>query len=467
MTSERRGEPMDPQVWLRGLLLGLLMVAGCDDSGGRTGDGSMGQGDDVAGKADGLGGDVATEAGDLRWDQMAALGGDPSGVPLFVSNNPEHVESYGILAGVPYPGLSLQGAQRKAGAPEAQWSRAIIDERCPNGGMREFGVYLAHILPSSLGSGRRLTLAVVPESDGTVEVRGQMGTTDWSSNGVSLTTTTHWLGAEVAKSFFFGGEPTQSLHAVAGKLLTIDSEVAKSLVEGRYHIESDTCLHPFTIAHSAGLGGVLPGHYAKGDVKWPGWSNGQGYGRAAGVYEGDEFVGQQTITIDEIPSVQGVGMLTSSDSMDALANHGDSAKILFGNYGVLYDHTLKIDNHGEQCVEAKVELVSYMDRNATSDRTPTVQFFLDTAGAYTPSMFWNGPVEATADATTKQSQAILRYAPTSAEQADPTRAMASMRHELASVRIEVGGTEDVRVRFPVPGYIVAPVALTVDARPCH
>jgi hypothetical protein len=50
-------------------------------------------------------------------------------------------------------------------------------------------------------------------------------------------------------------------------------------------------------------------------------------------------------------------------------------------------------------------------------------------------MFWNGPVETLTDASTDLTQAILRYAPTAAEQSDPTLAMGSMRHELAKVRL--------------------------------
>jgi hypothetical protein len=449
-----------------GLLLGA--AGGCASADPGEGSQEDSDGDDpVGGKADGLGSQVARDPGQLRWDQLAAPTGVAEGLPLFVSNNPEHVESYGVLAGVAYPGLALTGAQRKPGAPEAQWSRGIVDPSCPDGGMREFGIYLAHILPSSLGQGRRLTVAVVPRADTRVTVRGELGTTDWSSNGVTLTTSSGWLSAQVAKSFFFGADNSRTLDGKAGQLLVLDTELAKSLVEGRLHVQADACLHPFTIAHSAGLGSVVPGHYAKGDVKWPGWSNGTGFGRAAGIYAGEVVRGQNAVTIGEVPSVQGVGLLTAGDAVRALARHGDSAEILFGNYGVMLDQTLQVENASDACVDAKIEFVSYMDRNSTPGRTPTEQFFRDTEGAYTPSMFWNGPISTVTSASGRVTQAILNHAPTAAEQGDPHRALGSMRHTLAEIRLDAGGSETIAVRFPVPGYIVAPVALTVHAEPCE
>ncbi|MEM7152695.1 MAG: DUF3370 family protein [Myxococcota bacterium] len=421
----------------------------------------------AGGKGDDLNSSTVTDPGALRWSAIAQVRGEPVGAPLFVSNNPEHVEGFGILAGVPYPGLSLRGAQRAPDAPEAQWSRQIVDERCPDGGAQEFGVYLAHILPADLGSGRRITLGLVAEDDATITVRGKMGTTDWSSGGQLLTTETTWLGAQLARSFFFDHDaPERTFEAEAGKFVEVDVQMAASLVEGRYHVESDTCLYPFTIAHGRGLGGHLPRHYAKGDVKWPGWYEGSGYGRAAGVYEADHFSGEQAVIVDEVPSVQGVGLLTPDDSFPALARHEDSAELLFGNYGVLYDHTLNLVNDTEACIEANVELVSYIDRNATPGRTPTVGFFEDTADAYTPSMFWNGPVRVGTARGQQLHHPVLHYAPTEAERAERNRAVASMRHSLLKVELAAGQVFDVEVELPVPGYIVAPIALTVHAQPC-
>ncbi len=445
-----------------GILALSVSLCGCDGPGeGRAGSPES-QELDRAETA------LVTDPGQLRWSDMQPLEGAPVGEPLFVSNNPEHVGGFGILAGVPYPGLSLRRAQRAPEAPAAHWTGEPIDPACPGGGVRSFGVYLAHILNADLGAGRRVTLVVVPEDDATVHVHGDMGTTDWSVGGVPRTIRTDWLGADLAKSFFFRPHllPERTFEGKAGEMLTIDSQLATSLVEGRYHIESDSCLHPFTIAHAANLGGVLPGHYAPGDVKWPGWFEGQGYGRAAGVYESDRWEGEQAVVIGDVPSVQGVGLLTASDSMEALARHEDSADLLFGNYGVLHDQTLHLDNETGECVEARVELVSYIDRNGQPDRTPTEAFFRETAGAYTPSMLWNGPVEVLSSAGALLFHPVLRYAPTAAEQADPHRAMASMRKALATVRVEAGDTEAVQVRLPVPGYIVAPVALTVESRPC-
>ncbi|MEM9459583.1 MAG: DUF3370 family protein [Myxococcota bacterium] len=461
---------VDRRMWIATTLVCALGIA-CDPGEANDEDfsESMEEGDGNLGKADDAnGGESVSEPGQLRWSQMAGLQGAAEGLPLFVSNNPEHVEGYGILAGVPYPGLSLAGAQRAPGAPQAQWSREIIDSRCSDGGMQEFGVYIAHILPGNLGDGRRLTLALVAQDDVEIKVRGSMGSTDWSENGNLLTTRTDWLGAELAKDFFFRTDlATKTYNAKAGEMVEIASELALSLVEGRFHVEANGCVHPFTIAHSAGLGGVMPGHYAPGDVKWPGWFEGAGFGRAAGVYDGDQWNGEQTVTIRESKSVQGVGMLTANDSNDALARHEDSAEILFGNYGVLYEQTLNLDNQSGQCVDVNVDFVSYIDRKNSSERTPTVQFFRDTAGDDPPSMFWNGPVEAEIkDVSKLLYHPVLSYAPTAAEEANPNLAMGSMRETIATLELQAGADKEVTVRFPVPGYIVAPIALTVQSQPC-
>jgi hypothetical protein len=410
--------------------------------------------------------DPVDELGELQWSMTAALVGGPQGRPLFVSNNPEHVSGFGVLAGIPYPGLSLSGARRADGAPEAQWSRGVVDERCPNGGLREFGVYLAHILPATLGAGRSLSLVVVPEEDVEVRVRGATGTTGWSDAEGLLTRRSDWLGARIARAFFFETAPERTLTGRGGDVLVIDTQRVVSLVEGRYEISASGCVYPFTVAHSGELG-ELPGNYAPGDVKWPGWSNGRGYGRAAGVYEGDGWAGEQEVVIARAASAQGVGMLRSQESVRALARHGDSAEILFGNYGLRYEQTFVITNASGQCVDVEADFVSYLDRNNTPDRAPNYQFFLDTEGAYTPSMFWNGPVRTTVGgAASTVDQPILYLNVTEAARSAPERALDSMFWTLAAFRIEAGASQRIAVEVPVPGYIVAPVAIAFVSTPC-
>lgn len=410
---------------------------------------------------------VATP-GELAWSDLGRLDGEPQGVPLFVSNNPEVVGGYGILAGVPYPGLSLHGAQRAPGAPEAQWTREVVDPRCPNGGLMELGAYLAHILPSSLGPGRRLTLVAVAEQDASIVVKGMMGTTNWSSGGQPLTVEPDWLSAEIAREFFFGAVEERVVEAQAGEMVVLDTLLAESLVEGRFHIESDACLHPFVIAHAAPLGGFLPGHYAPGDVKWPGWANGKGHGRAAGVYRADGWRADGELAVSAVPSVVGVGLLTPEDAMVALARHEDSAEILFGNYGAQLDATLTLTNDSPGCAEVSVELVSYIDRGGLEHRTPTAQLFLDTPDLPIPSIFFNGPLAVGTESTAIPSlqHAVLRHAPTASELAAPHLAMASMRHAFAEVVLAAGHAEQVSVALPIPGYIVAPVAITAHATAC-
>ena len=462
-----------------------LFTTGCDEGDGRPE--LDGEPTSAGGKADGAQqSGTASHAGALRWNQMQPVQTQAGGKPMFVSNNPELVRGLGILAGVPHPGLSLSGGQRASGAPLAQWeicepgttrcvpgsslpvADRVIDPQCPQGGLRDFGVYLAHILPADLGAQRRLSFALHADDDVTVRVRGLMDTSDWSSQGVMLTTQKSWIGARIAETFFFGNPPERTIQIPKGQLVTIDTKQAKSLVEGRFDVETTGgCVYPYTVAHTEAALQALPGNYAPGDVKWPGWFNGQGLGRAAGVHDGDRLSGSQTVRIRTPNGVQGVGVLSQPESLPALAKHGDSADVLFGNYGAMYEQTFEIVNETAQCLHVAVEFVSYIDRNSTPGRTPTARFFQQTQSAGTiPTMFWNGPLQVTTKSGPTLHHAVLNYTPTEAELANPDSAVRSMRHPLTTVPIPVGESQVVHVDLPVPGYIVAPAAFTFSARPC-
>lgn len=423
----------------------------------------------AGGKADAPGvgpSSAAPDAGSLAWSQLSAAQGLAGGLPLLVSNNPEHVQGFGVLAAVPRDGVAIGESPRKTGAPSPRWEGGVLDPACPNGGMRHFGVYLAHIVGSELGGDRKVSLALAGDVAANVKVTGEIGTTDWSDSNGYKTVRTDWLGARLAKSFMRGESPSSNVAVPAGGFVVVATQASQSLVEGRFEIESDQCVYPYTVAHTGALT-QLPEHYAAGDVKWPGWFNGQGYGRAAGVYEGDELHGKSALVVTDPNGIQGIGLLAAGESMKALGHHADSADILFGNYGVTYDYALDVANETGECIEAHVEIVAYPDRDSTSDRTPAQSFFNATGWSSPPTMFWNGPVAASDGASNVLHHPVLRHRPTDAEKAAPTTAMQSMRHELATVRLEDGDEQQVALRFPVPGYIVAPIALTVDSDPCR
>ncbi len=85
------------------------------------------------------------------WSQLNALPGGMKGAPILVSNNPESVSRAGLLLGMD-PMNSVDPAKvsrRLTGA-------TLLDSSCPSGGMREFVLYMHHILGDPTGTDARV-----------------------------------------------------------------------------------------------------------------------------------------------------------------------------------------------------------------------------------------------------------------------------------------------------------------------
>lgn len=405
---------------------------------------------------------AGVDPGALTWSQLQTPTVGFDGGPLFVSNNPEVVNGYGVLA-ASQGGSPIGWGQRSDEAPAGTWNGENGSSQCEEG-YTDFGVYLAHIRGSNVSSAAFSLVLEAPQG-ANVTVWGEVGTTDWSDSGGYKTIRESWLSAAIADAFFYGSPSQRTYTLQPGQPTVVAEQTARSLVEGRLQVSADACVKALVVASPPGRATDYLNRAAEGDVKWPGWYQGIGHGRAAGMFGQDGVQARSTLTFRS-HGAQGVGLLRPEESIVATGRPSDSAEILFGNYGALIDVDVQLINETGACSDVLVEMVSYIDKGGTADRTPTQSFFDRTGWSDPPTMFWNGPVRTDIDGSVSQGHAVLRAAPTSAERSNPSLPMQSMRETLGSVRMLDGDVSDVSVQFPVPGYIVAPLAITATARPC-
>jgi hypothetical protein len=434
---------------------------------------------------------TATRLGELEYRALMEIPGAFGGAPLWVSNNPEDVGGFGLLSSTrpPQPAVAPRSAATGAPYPDLitadplEWQRS--QPGCPVGEVRSVHLYLAHILSSAhLRGHRRVSvLAETGETPAMLRWGGMFGTTGWSDAFGMKTTRNDWLGAKVADfrlQLVQGTQPLdKSLATSAGQLTTLASVAAESLVEGALHLESQGgCVAVHVVAHSADVASPLP-TYAKGDAKWPGWLAGKGYGRAAGLYQGNTWVGATSRKISSARSAFGWKLFHAEQSPKALARHGDSAEILFGGYGVVYEARIGLSNDTSRCVSAHVAFTSYGDLAARPGkpplgdrRTPSARSLEATDPAKWPSMIWNGPVAVRQQVrggawVSGREHVVLKPALGLFDGSDPLSVPASLSRPLLRWDMNPGEQREVVLQIPVPGYVIAPAAITVETSPCE
>jgi hypothetical protein len=412
----------------------------------------------------------------------------PDGLPLWVSNNPEHVFSSGLLLDCG-PAEVTSAPSRGPGAPAPSWqgddATIAAAQGCSPGGLRTFSVYLAHILAAEIPAPRRLVVALVqtdaddPAVPVTAVVRGAVDTSGWSRGGAPATRRTDWLGAALARQYFFGDTPTRAvtLGKAAPAVAFEVPAAANALVEGRFDVTVEGgCAFP----RIGVLGGpertlAAPGTWARGDVKWPGWFEGKGYGRAAGLYAADAVSGEDTVVLAGPGDVQGRSLLTAPQSVRALARPADSAEVLFGNYGVLHHQRFRVSNPTQACLAVDVALAAYTDRGAGHtasghpvERAPTYSYLVATQSAPRPTMVWNGPFAATVGASPRALfHPVFWPEATPTDRANPRAAMQRLHQRLGRLRLEAGAADVVELDLPVPGYITAPLGVLFSPGACN
>jgi hypothetical protein len=429
----------------------------------------------------------ATRLGELAYDALGTLHGRFEGPPLWVSNNPEDVHGFGLLSSTRPPGPALAPRTSERGAPYADLRtvgpRAWGQPGCADGEVKELDLYLAHILSRDHLRGRRRVSVIAEASRQPVTVRwsAEVGTTGWSDLFGMKTTRADWLGARIARFRLDHSRPGATLdRAIAiapGALATLATVDASSLVEGAVHLEaSGGCVAVHVVAHSGDVDTPLP-TYAMGDVKWPGWSGGGSFGRAAGLYEGSRWTGSGQGTLTKERSALGWRLFDAEGSPNALAHHADSARVLFGGYGVVYEAKLALDNRTSSCVAAEVAFTSYAalapgpGASALGGRrTPSFRSLDSTDPAKHPSMLWNGPIrfrERRSGGEWAEARAhVILKPPSNGSRRDSLAVPGEVSQPLLRWKMNAGERREVVVQIPVPGYVVAPAAITVESAPC-
>ena len=433
--------------------------------------------------------------GELSYGDLASFEGSFGGYPLWVSNNPEDVLSYGLLSST-RPPSSKKSRSEEAGAPRPDliWYEegvlASESQGCREGTYRGLNLYLAHILSSShLRGDRRLSIIAEADEPLFLSFGGQLGTTSWSDLWGYRTIRSDWLGALVARdglnrlgSLGLDFSPLSGERMLeAGEHQVIASIRADSLVEGGFTLESQGgcfALHIFAHQGDLDLESQFP-DFADGDVKWPGWYQGSGYGRAAGLYEGSTWSGAAHRSITEVSGAFGWRLFDAQQSPVALGHHGDSAQVLFGGYGVVYEPRITLSNDTEQCLTARIGFTSYVNlalRSGKSplgdQRTPSVHDLDMSDPSKRPTMIWNGPIQFSqqlrgGEMVDQRVDVILTPEIKYHEWDHPDHVPQGLHEPLFRWDMHAGETRAAIFHIPVPGYIVAPAALTVETEPCQ
>ena len=432
--------------------------------------------------------------GELSYQELGEFEGEFGGYPLWVSNNPEDVLSYGLLSSTRPPRSAHPRSEvAEAPLPELIWydegTLASESQGCREGTYRGLNLYLAHILSSShLRGDRRLSIIAEADESASLSFAGDLGSTSWSDLWGYKTVRSDWLGAQIAKDSLnrlgnlgLDYSPlTGETFMEAGEYQVVASVRADSLVEGGFTLESQGgCFALHVVAHQGDidLEQGLP-DYALGDVKWPGWYQGAGYGRAAGLYEGATWAGAAFYSLTGPAQAFGWRLLDAKQSPVALGHHKDSAQVLFGGYGVVYEPRITLSNDTQQCLSAQVGFTSYAnfaprpgEQSLGQQRTASVRDLEASDPSKRPTMIWNGPMQFSQQLRNGQMidqrvEVILKPEIKAHERNQPDQVPNGLHTTFFRWDMLPGETRAALFHIPVPGYIIAPAALTVVTTPC-
>ncbi|NOU33628.1 MAG: hypothetical protein HOO96_37520 [Polyangiaceae bacterium] len=393
--------------------------------------------------------------------ELRSIAVAPSGARLFASNNPETITGYGILAATVLPG-SLSGGSRAdtatfgglAAAPKATMvGSASLDASCPAGYVRSAEVYVAHIMKVP----GYVALGVVSDTATTIEITGSVDAGAWAQ-----LRSPSFVSAAAARDHFFGSPAPRSVSVPAKQYVQLGAANGGGgvYVDGRLSLRSTSgCFAPYVVAQRQATASSVPTTLAQGNVAWPGWYKGGGAGRSSGMYAGDHVRGQVQGAFTKAGQSFGYRIGTTEQSVPAVLRLADSSAVDFGNYGVMYELTGKVDVSGADCLDIDVELVSYVD--VKPQERPT--WGVVNALGYVPKIYWNGPYRAKlGDAAPVSGDAVL-YADKNpgmpADQAVPT-----LRHRIGSLTGIKGGSKPFEVALPVPGMITVPLGLVLTSK---
>lgn len=439
---------------------------------------------------------LSARASALRVDQLQGVAWSVSGEPLFISNNPETVDTPGILA-TTKPGLRLG---RRAG-PSLWRGATITDEHstglvtssnagqagCPAGAYREFGVYTAHIATNAMQQGYiSFAVEVATNEPVSVQLTGQLKAGRWATNDPNF------VSAAAMYEHAFTRQSTATVRLERGEFRALSTMQVNErerngnwvsrYFDGRMTVKvTGGCVYPFMIAHSGATLTAVPSTWATGNIAPRGWYQGGGEGRAAGMYAGSRLAASAEVRLTEASSAMGIRLNAAADSIGALVRHADSAPTNFGNYGTVQDVTVAIRNTTSACTVATTEFVPYAATSRTANGrmlfgAPTYGWYAEqyarTADRDVPTVFWNGSIRrfvVNSDGSERSTEPLKMVLglPIPAFRSRPAGLLVrEMRQWLHTFRISPGSVARVRYEVPVPGLISAPGTIVVSNEPC-
>ena len=396
---------------------------------------------------------------------------------LFSSNNPETVSQNGVLFSTQVDFAAQRGDPNFVNAKgEKPWMYTVnapqatflgdrnLDSTCPQGAVRDIGVYIAHIMANN----GYVSLGVTPTVNTTVEVAGNLAIGPWDTQSPDFVS--NW----VAQEYFFNptGMRRVNVAVTSGRYNQVAvAGGSGNYIDGRLNIRiaagaPAACFWVHTVAQSTTTAATqLPTVPARGNVAWVGWNGGAGYGRGSTVFSGDKYAGSQSFSLPGPNFTRGYIVSNAAQAFGSKFRYRDSAEVNFGNYGVFYDQSFTVTNSSTTCMNVRAEFVGYALVGSTE--RPTYDTF---ARNGTLSVFWNGPIRYYNNTVTPAAWSPVEDAivwPTA--NSDPTLAgkiPPSIRDGIELRRVAGGQSTTFQFQFGVPGLISSPGAIVFTSEPC-
>jgi hypothetical protein len=379
------------------------------------------------------------EPADPAFKDLLPLPGGGTGEPLFISNNPEEVESNGLLGGTVMP---------------KRTDRSMTG-RMPS--LEKFGLYLHHI--NKTGGTRRLfvvasTPATTPVK---VRVRGAINANSWAP-GQSAP-------VQTARGLLAGKMPIdRELVIQPGSTAALSYiEVRHThVVDGRLFIEADGPLIVRDVLVPSGASASVAlelgmSHDAKGHIARAG---GGKMGRCGGLYQYGRWKGSLSATVDDVPFSMGFKFDDKEQAFDAIANYADSSVRSYGNYGTIYELDVKVQNASGSNAAISLQLVSYpKGQYGPAQVDEYIASIAKEASAhgkkvFLPSRLWDGPIIRHIDGKNE-----LVHLFTKPVRGQPDK----MRAGIVSRFVAQGKSMQLRLTIPVPGLIAIPAGIVIKA----
>ncbi len=435
-----------------------LVAAGCGAEGDVAAEESVGSVESAATSAGTGGLPTLTQLQPLARDVAQP------GKILLSSNNPETIRTNGVLFSTQYTPNVKRGNTSfysyTVNAPVATLvGSKALDAGCPDGAVRDIGVYIAHI---HAGNGY-VALGVTPVTSGTIEVAGDLAFGAWATRDPNF------VSNKVTQDYFFSptGSPTKvSVAVTANQYKQLDvAGGGGGYIDGRLNLRSTSCFYVHTIAQATATAPTaVPSTWATGNVAWEGWYNGSGYGRGAGVYSGDKVAGSQSFSLPGSGFARGYIVANGAQAYGARFYYADSAAVNFGNYGNFYDQSFTVTNSATSgCMNVRAEFVSYA--GVPADGRPTYSVYNAIPAADLPSVYWNGPLRfVNTSGVFSAVEDIIVYA--TQNTSTPSAIVPTMRHGIEVRRVNAGASTTFRMQLGVPGLISSPGAFVFTSESC-